>query len=113
MMKNTVDRSAERPARAADRIRASASELFYREGKNMMAVALPGGAAFNPGRAENLFEGDYALSQGFGKPDYDVTPDGSRFLMVRREAPEKPGPVEIQVVLNWTEELKRLGSTGR
>src|SRR6266850_6452421 len=37
-MKKTVDPSAERPARAADRIRASASELFYREGIRAVGV---------------------------------------------------------------------------
>jgi AcrR family transcriptional regulator len=37
-MKKTVDLSAERPARAADRIRASASELFYRLGIRAVGV---------------------------------------------------------------------------
>src|SRR4051795_1990941 len=37
-MKKIVHRSAERPARAADRIRASASELFYREGIRAVGV---------------------------------------------------------------------------
>src|SRR5215467_4519185 len=38
MMKKTLDRSAGRPARAVDRIRASASELFYREGIRAVGV---------------------------------------------------------------------------
>jgi AcrR family transcriptional regulator len=37
-MKKPVDTSAERPLRAADRIRASASELFYREGIRAIGV---------------------------------------------------------------------------
>ena len=37
-MKKTVDPSAGRPARAVDRIRASASELFYREGIRAVGV---------------------------------------------------------------------------
>src|ERR1700761_9083227 len=37
-MKKTLDSSAERPVRAADRIRASASELFYREGIRAVGV---------------------------------------------------------------------------
>ena len=37
-MKKTVDPSAGRPARAADRIRVSASELFYREGIRAVGV---------------------------------------------------------------------------
>ena len=35
-------------------------------------------------------------------PNYDVSPDGQRFLMITRES--KP---QINVVLNWFEELKR------
>src|SRR4051794_37005022 len=38
VMKKTVDRSAERPARAVDKIRASASELFFREGIRAVGV---------------------------------------------------------------------------
>ena len=37
-MKKTVDLPAERPVRAADRIRASARELFYREGIRAVGV---------------------------------------------------------------------------
>ena len=37
-MKKTVDPVAERPARAVDKIRASASELFYREGIRAVGV---------------------------------------------------------------------------
>jgi serine/threonine-protein kinase len=42
---------------------------------------------------------------------WDSTPDGRRFLL-RRDEPSKDTPVDqIQVVLNWTEELKRLVPT--
>lgn len=42
---------------------------------------------------------------GNGGPSYDISPDGSRFLMIKRSDP----PVtEIIVVQNWFEELKRL-----
>jgi hypothetical protein len=53
-----------------------------------------------------LFEGDYV-----GSPfpatgvTYDVTPDGQRFLMIR-EAPTEQA-TQINVVVNWFEELKR------
>jgi len=45
--------------------------------------------------------------------DYDIMPDGERFGMVfPSDQPESPaeGPSrdQINVVLNWTEELKRL-----
>jgi hypothetical protein len=35
---------------------------------------------------------------------YDISPDGQRFLMIKREREE----AQINVVLNWFEELKRL-----
>jgi hypothetical protein len=39
-------------------------------------------------------------------PNYDVSPDGQRFLMLK--APEETtAPTQIKVVLNWFEELKR------
>jgi hypothetical protein len=36
--------------------------------------------------------------------DYDVSPDGQRFLMLKNA---EPRPGEISVVLNWTAELKQ------
>jgi hypothetical protein len=36
---------------------------------------------------------------------YDVSPDGRRFLMMKLDSMT---PTSIVVVLNWTEELKRL-----
>jgi len=41
--------------------------------------------------------------------NYDVTPDGARFLMVQPTIAVPSN--EINVVLNWTEELKRLVPT--
>jgi serine/threonine-protein kinase len=40
---------------------------------------------------------------------YDVSPDGQRFLLVRRAASEADADAadEIVVVTNWVEELKR------
>ena len=37
-------------------------------------------------------------------PEYDVFPDGKRFVAVRNDQPATDD--EIRVVLNWTEELK-------
>ena len=43
--------------------------------------------------------------------DYDVSPDGQRFLMVKRSE-QAQAPTQINVVLNWFEELKRRVPTG-
>jgi hypothetical protein len=39
--------------------------------------------------------------------NYDVGPDGQRFLLVKAKLENGP-PDEVRVVLNWTEELKQL-----
>lgn len=40
--------------------------------------------------------------------NYDVSSDGARFLMIRREESGRPQQQQLNVVLNWLEELKRL-----
>ena len=40
------------------------------------------------------------------RPNFDVTPDGQRFLMIKA-AESESAPAQINVVLNWFEELKR------
>jgi hypothetical protein len=52
-----------------------------------------------------LFEGKYETSDT-GRPGYDVNEDG-RFLMVQPLEPEQPA-TQINVVLHWFEELKRI-----
>jgi hypothetical protein len=66
-------------------------------------------SAFVPGTPRKLFEVRY---QG-GEPvrTFDVTPDGRRFLMVERLEEVPTPPVELVLVQNWEEELKRLVPT--
>ena len=78
-------------------------ELFYRSGQKMMAVDYTEQPEFSAGKPKLLFEGPYVPSPR-SLADYDVTPDGQRFLMLKN-AEQRPG--EISVVLNWTEELKQ------
>ena len=70
--------------------------------------------SFSRGSLEELF---VIVDEGFrGSPEimigpiWDITPDGERFVMVQpayTDASETPG-VQINVVLNWFEELKDL-----
>jgi hypothetical protein len=64
------------------------------------------------GKPNMLFEGPYLPTTGT-VPNYDVSPDGQRFLMVK--PPEQAGvaPTQINVVLNWFEELKQKVPTGK
>ncbi len=76
-------------------------EIVYRNGKKMMS------ATFDPATGDVgiptvIFEGPYAYSSF--SPNFDVTPDGQRFLMVK--IPPESAPREISVVLNWFVELK-------
>jgi eukaryotic-like serine/threonine-protein kinase len=82
-------------------------ELFYRSGNKMMAVQVTTQPAFSASKPTVLFEKEYAASQfpATGVA-YDVTADGQRFLMVK-ETNQAP-VAQINVVLNWFEELKRL-----
>ena len=79
-------------------------ELFYRSGDRMMAVDVTLQPSFSAGEPKMLFEGQYAGA-------YDVSPDGQRFLMLKPV--EEAAPRQINVVLNWTEELKRLVPTAK
>ena len=75
------------------------SELFYREPNRLMAVTFSKG----PGIADvpqPLFVDDFERTQiGQGQADYDVSLDGSRFVMVRHKNPVTP--TRIRVVFNW------------
>jgi hypothetical protein len=76
-------------------------ELFYRNGQKMMAVDSSAQQTFSTGKSKMLFDGPYATTVR-SIPDYDVSPDGQRFLMLR--APEQSqAPAQINVVLNWFE----------
>jgi serine/threonine-protein kinase len=80
-------------------------ELFYRNGNKMMAVDITSQPAFSAGKPRMLFEGAFALSPR-SSANYDVSPDGQRFLMVEASK-QGQAPEQINVVLNWFEELKR------
>jgi len=81
-------------------------ELFYRSGDQMMVVSVQTQPTFRFSRPEVLFEGSYVTTRfGGGYAYYDIAPDGQRFVMIKEE---DTAPAQINVVLNWFEELKRL-----
>ena len=85
----------------------SGRELFYRalDGK-LMAVPLQPGPGFNHGNAAVVVDRAYSLG-GTGGRTYDVSADGTRFLMIKDAAASGTAP-QLVVVLNFFEELKRL-----
>ena len=87
-------------------------ELFYRNGNQMMAVDITTEPTFSAGTPRLLFEETYRMGDLF-RTDYDVTPDGQRFVMVQTSEQQQESSTQINVVLNWFEELKRLVPTGQ
>jgi serine/threonine protein kinase len=79
-------------------------ELFYRNGDKMMVVGVSTQPTFSAGKAELLFEGHYQTTNA-SLPQYDVSPDGQRFLMVK-DAGTEQSTTQINIVQNWFEELK-------
>ena len=81
-------------------------ELFYRNGQAMMVVGIKTEPTFTQGSPVVLFTGRYTM--GSAVVNYDISSDGQRFLMIKEE---EATTAQINVVLNWFEELKRLVPT--
>jgi Tol biopolymer transport system component len=82
-------------------------ELFYRNGSAMMSVSFADGPKPILGQPLKLFDSRHRHdpSVSGAVPNYDVGADG-RFLMV--EGPSDADGVDLSVVVNWAEELKRV-----
>jgi serine/threonine protein kinase len=78
-------------------------ELFYRNLDRLMAVPVSTAPAFSAGTPNMLFEGRYLSFAN--EIDYDVSPDGQRFLMIK--GPGEAAPTQITLVLDWLQELTR------
>jgi serine/threonine-protein kinase len=87
------------------------SELFYRFGAGaVLTVRVDTNDGFRPGSPEQLIQLPYSNS-GVGR-NYDVSPDGQRFLMITQAGnAERSEGNEVVLVQNWFEELKRLVPT--
>ena len=72
----------------------------------MMSVGISTQTGFATGKPRMLFEGPYQPTPAT-TPNYDVSRDGQRFLMLKFVEAAEGAPTQINVVLNWYEELKR------
>jgi Tol biopolymer transport system component len=83
-------------------------ELYYLEGRRLMAVAVDARERFDFKPARLLMESEYSVTNGVTNqpPSYDVGPDG-RFLMLKPSADDQRFQ-PIVVILNWFEELQQL-----
>jgi serine/threonine protein kinase/Tol biopolymer transport system component len=87
-------------------------ELFYRSGDKMLAVEVATQQGFTAGKPRMLFEGKYEPAPATF-PNYDVSADGQRFLMLKLVEQAEAAPTQMNVVLNWFEELKQKVPTGK
>ncbi len=73
----------------------------------MMAVDVDTDNGISIGGARVVFEGNYALDPlAVGIPNYDVSADGERFLMVGDAAGrDATAPLDVVLVENWHQEL--------
>ena len=86
-------------------------ELFYRNGDRMMAVPVTAGDASSRS-ATGIVAGPYSqgMSSSCGAPgltssNYDVTPDGQRFLMIQDEDVDKTSSSTVVVVVGFSHDL--------
>jgi serine/threonine-protein kinase len=90
----------------------SGTELFYRHDGKLLMVHIdstPTALTVGPPKAvfDDPYEVDIGGSQG-GMANYDISPDGTRFVMVEVPRPVPGNSSRLQIVVNWAEELKRL-----
>jgi serine/threonine-protein kinase len=81
----------------------SGRELFFKSRGKLMSLPVTPGAGFAPGSARALFSvAGYAGANN--RPQYDVAPDDSRFLMIRR--PTSDRAQEVVLVDGFFADLK-------
>jgi hypothetical protein len=78
-------------------------ELFYRQGDQLMVVKVQRGTELRAGPPRPLFQSRYDVIDEARA--YDVSSDGSAFVMVRSENVSQPD--QLNVVLRWMQDLTR------
>jgi serine/threonine protein kinase len=86
-----------------------AALFFMSPNGAVMQVAVEGGATWAATAPIKLFEGPFGGGERTNSAGrtYDVSPDASRFLMIKEdERPTDAGSAHLVVVQHWFEELK-------
>jgi len=97
----------------AEIVWAKNGELFYRTGpelEKMMVVDFEQGPVLRAGKPRLLFEGPYLSNAANASlsPNYSVSADGQRLLMLKATGGQSGELTQINLVMNWFDELKRL-----
>ena len=79
--------------------RRDGSELYFRSGPHMMAATVRTQPSIGVQTARRLFTGRFETGVAW-RPAYDVSQDGTRFLMIRAAEAKEPGQ-ELRVILGW------------
>ena len=79
-------------------------ELFYVEGETLISVPVTTDPRFEAGEAKRLFSDPNFAWRERTMPQYDVSPDGERFVMIETVGADAR-PV-IRVVQNWHQEFR-------
>ncbi|HET9066561.1 MAG TPA: protein kinase [Gemmatimonadales bacterium] len=74
--------------------------IYYRDGRHLVAASVSTGERITVTNRKELFPDNFRFSQA-PHANYDVAPDGQRFLMVRSSRTP-----EYQVVFGWATELR-------
>ena len=86
--------------------------FFFGPTGGLMGVEVGSGPGWTASPPREILHAGYLRGNFAAASAYDISPDGKRFLMIKRVETETGAqPVNLVVVQNWHEELKRLVPT--
>ena len=78
-------------------------ELFFRAGDDLVSVDVKTAGALVLGARRKLL--DLSMYDSAGFHEFDVSPDGQTFLLIRTDPASRP--YRLNIITNWIEELRR------
>jgi Tol biopolymer transport system component len=87
-------------------------QLFYPESRNIMGVDIATQPTFHASTPRVILPAKAMGNLPSGPLGFNVSPDGQRFL-IRQQSNEGAQSTEINVILNWSEELRRRSASGK
>ena len=84
--------------------------LYYRSSNQVWAVDVQTGSAFSAGKPRLLFERT-GYATGIPSRNWDIYPDGKRFLMIKSGEIRLYPVTELILVQNWFEDIRHLVPT--
>jgi serine/threonine-protein kinase len=81
--------------------------IYFRNNNHFLSASVSTTPVFRADAPTILFEANFAEGTFFNYPNFDISPDGKRFVMIKPD-PDWGVATEINLVFNWFEELERL-----